>query len=89
MDAHYPCTTVKNENVSISLVIASGGLSTPTWGFWTVPEATKPSEIAENLTKVSNQRSVKMRKVSTYGIAGKFGGDFNLADWRIDSEPPN
>ena len=24
-----------------------------------------------------------------YRIAGKFGGDFNLADWRIDSKPPN
>ena len=22
-------------------------------------------------------------------VAGKFGEDFNLADWRIDSKPPN
>ena len=27
--------------------------------------------------------------IPIYRIAGKFGGDFNLADWRIDNKPPN
>ena len=36
-----------------------------------------------------NIRSVGHYYHGYYRIAGKFGGDFNLVLWRIDSKPPN
>ena len=35
------------------------------------------------------QMSFKLRLVAIYRITGNFGGGFNLAIWRLKSQPPN
>ena len=35
------------------------------------------------------QNSARMRSLAVYRIAGKFGGELNLAVWRYAYEPPN